>query len=257
APTGSGRAPVARVHEVGAVTPPDGPADAGTVLLAGDSVAWSLLAGFDRWTESHPDHTLQIDSLTSFGCPIGGRGRYRTVHERYTLPDCAAFADTVTTDLADHPPDAIVFVMGLGNLNGREIDGVWRDLGDPVHDRWLEDRVDDLATRLEEAGVPVLWLTFPYVRLADPEDPTRPWQEIPLNDPARVDRYNALVNRVLAGHDGVEVVDLAGWVATWPNGSFDPADRDGVHFSFRASARVVEWLAPTILMHLGVEPPPP
>jgi hypothetical protein len=37
---------------------------------------------------------------------------------------------------------------------------------------------------------------------------------------------------------------------SWPNGSFDPHDRDGVNFSFAGSARVSRWLVPQLLARL-------
>jgi len=249
--------PIPNVHETGAVLPAGGPADVGSVMLAGDSVAWSLLAGFDLWDRAHLHHTFQVDTVTSFGCPVGDAGEVDIVRVRPTGPECDAFRESLSSDLAARPVAAIVFVMGLADLNGRELDGEWRVMGDPVHDAWLLEQLDDVATRIEAADVPAFWLTFPHIRLVDVDDPTRPWHDIPVNDPGKVDRFNELIRQTVDRHRGIELVDLAGWLDTWPDASFDPADRDGVHFSFMAAGRVVEWLAPTILDRLGVAAPPP
>ena len=74
APAGGGAGAITNVRMVGAVTPADGPPDAGTVLLAGDSVAWSLLAGFVGWNSRNVDHTVQVDTHIAFGCPAGRAG---------------------------------------------------------------------------------------------------------------------------------------------------------------------------------------
>jgi peptidoglycan/LPS O-acetylase OafA/YrhL/lysophospholipase L1-like esterase len=248
--TGGGAGPITNVRMVGAVSPEDGPPDAGTVLLAGDSVAWSLLAGFVGWNRDNGDRTLQVDSHTAFGCPAGGAGTTRVVIEQATFPDCAPWHAELAQAIDRSSPDVIVLAMGLADLGGRPLDGQWRLPGDPAHDRWLLGRLDALATTMEQQGVPVVWLTFPHIRLVDTGDPTRPWSDIPVNDPARVDRFNQLLRETVARHPGIELLDLAAWVDTWPNGSFDPHDRDGVHFSFAGSEKVAAWLAPQLLARL-------
>ncbi|HET6951645.1 MAG TPA: acyltransferase family protein [Acidimicrobiales bacterium] len=244
---------------LGAITPRDGSPATDTVFLAGDSVSDSILPGFLFWNEQpvRPARTFRVDTHVAFGCPVGGPGRMRDTVERETFPDCTVWHGELAGDLAASAPDVIVFVMGLADLRGREIGGRWREMGDAVHDRWLRDRIDELATTLEAPGVPVLWLTFPHIRARDPDDPTRRWEDIELNDPARVDRLNELAAEALADHPGVTTIDLDGWLATWPNGSFDPADRDGVHFSFAAADRVVRWLVPQITAAVDRAAPPP
>ena len=65
---------------------------------------------------------------------------------------------------------------------------------------------------------------------------------MPINEPGRVDALNALTSEVLAGHPGITRVDLWDWMNTWPGGSFEPADRDGVHFSGRRrTGRPAGW----------------
>jgi lysophospholipase L1-like esterase len=257
APAGEpGGGMLANLRVVGAVTPRDGAADAGTVVMAGDSVAWSLMPGFAFWNDDHPDRDLQVDSHIAFGCPAGGPGATRIVHEHAGWPECETWHDELDAALARSSPDLVVVVMGLADLGGRQFDGEWRVPGDRTFDRSELRRLDDLAARLDAAGAHVVWLTFPHVRVRDPEDPTRPWDDIPVNDAARVDRYNALVREAAAGHPGIRVVDLAAWVDTWPNGSFEPDIRDGVHFSFAGADRVGEWLIPQLLDELRPEGPP-
>ncbi len=242
--------PVDNARLLGAVTPEDGPPDAGTVFLAGDSVAWSLLAGFTTWNRTHADSTLQVDTHIAFGCPAGGPGAARVVVEQPTPADCGPWHADLAAAIDGSAPDLVVMVMGLADLGGRALDGGWRQPGDPGHDRWLLDRLDALAATMEGRGVPVVWLTFPHIQLVDVGDPTRPWSDIPINEPARVDRYNELLRATASRHPGIALVDFAAWVDTWPNGSFDPRDRDGVHFSFAGSDKVAAWLVPQLLARL-------
>ena len=242
--------PVDNARLVAAVTPEDGPPDAGTVLLAGDSVAWSLLAGFTTWNRIHADTTLQVDTHIAFGCPAGGAGTARVVVEQPTPVDCGPWHADLGAAIDASSPDLVVMVMGLADLGGRAVDDEWRLPGDPTYDRWLLERLDTLATTMERRGVPVVWLTFPHIQLVDVGDPTRHWSDIPINEPARVDRYNELLRATAASHPGITVVDFAAWVDSWPSGSFDPRDRDGVHFSFAGSDRVAVWLVPQLVARL-------
>ena len=238
------------LRAIAAIAPTGDAVPKGTILLAGDSVAWSLLPGLSLWNDRHPARALQVDTHLAFGCPAGGPGRTWILEEQQTFPECDSWHADLGAAIARSSPDLVVLVMGLGDLGGRPIDGEWRPPGDPVHDRWLADRLDTLATVIDAQGVPAVWLTFPHVRVPDTRDPTRPWQDVPVNDPTRVDRYNELVRATVDRHPGIEVVDLASWVDTWRDGSFHPQDRDGVHFTFGGSERAGGWLAPLLLQRL-------
>jgi hypothetical protein len=230
-----------------AIMPPGGRRPEATVFLAGDSVSWSMMVGFNSWDRSAPDRAVRVDTHIAFGCPLGGPGTVRDVQVHTTFDDCATWHPGLRRALARSRPDVVVLVMGLADLGGRYIAGQWRDLGDPRLDSWLGDRIEHIADVLDGQGAPVVWLTFPHVRTRDPADPTRTWATIAINDPARVDRLNEIIGEVAARHPNISVVDLAGWLETWPDQSFDPADRDGVHFSWAASDRVVAWLMPRVL----------
>jgi peptidoglycan/LPS O-acetylase OafA/YrhL len=247
-----------QTRAVGAIAPdPDQPPATDTVLLAGDSVAWSMMAGFRYWNDAGHSRRIRLDTHIAFGCPVGGAGMVRDASEHPTFEDCNTWRPDLAGALATSGPDAIVMVMGLEDLNGRPVDGRWRQLGDPRYDRWLERRMAEVAGEFETSGVPVLWLTFPHIRMKDVHDPTRAWQDIEINDPARVDRFNQLLRQAVAGYPHIRVVDLAAWLETWPDQSFRPEDRDGVHFSFAASDRVDAWLIPQVLGAIGPTRPRP
>ena len=240
------------MRTIGAVAPDPGqPPATDTVLLAGDSVAWSMMVGFRYWNDAGHSRRIRLDTHISFGCPVGGAGTVRDATKHATYDDCNSWRPDLRGALAASNPDAIVMVMGLEDLNGRPIHGRWRELGNPRYDRWLERQMSDVAREFEARRVPVLWLTFPHIRMGDMKDPTRSWKDIDINDPAKVDRFNQVLRRAVAGRPHITVVDLAAWLETWPDQSFRPEDRDGVHFSFTASARVDAWLIPQVLAAIG------
>jgi lysophospholipase L1-like esterase len=123
----------------------------------------------------------------------------------------------------------------------------WREPGDPVFDRWFARRVDRVADALTSGDAPVVWLTYPYVRVRDRDDPTRSPDSIPLNEPDRVDAVNAVLRRVVADRPGITLLDLSSFVASWPD-QFDPELRDGLHFTMPGSMRVANWLVPQLLV---------
>jgi peptidoglycan/LPS O-acetylase OafA/YrhL len=223
---------------------------AGRVLQVGDSVSWSLLGGLSGWNDRHPDQQLRADAHFAFGCPLSGPGRWKGPRGRTdTTPYCRTWLPDLPAAIERSAPSLVVMTMGLGDIGGREVGGEWRELGDPVFDRWFADRVDRVADALASGGVPVVWLTYPYVRMADRDDPTRSPDAIPLNDPARVDALNAAVRHAVAGRPGFALLDLNAWVATWPD-QFDASLSDGVHFTMEGSWRVANWLVPQLLAML-------
>jgi hypothetical protein len=147
--------------------------------------------------------------------------------------------------------DVVVFTSGVFELGERQFAGDWYHLGEGPYDAWLRDRLDELADVLTSAGVPVVWTTFPHVRLHDSTDPTARWQDLAANDPARVDRLNGLVAEVAADHPAIHLADLAAWTRTLPGGEFDPEMRDGAHYTWAAARPLARWLVPEVTSVVG------
>jgi peptidoglycan/LPS O-acetylase OafA/YrhL len=229
-----------------------GPTGAGVphVLLVGDSVAWSVGPSFTAWNEAHPGDQLAVEGYTPFGCPLGGHDVPLHMFGGPWEPwaECLAWHADLADVVARSDADVVVFTSGVFELGTRRIDGRWVHIGQRTYDRWLRGRLDALADLLASLDVPVLWTTFPHVRLHDADDPTRPAEEVDSNDPARVDRLNELVREVAAGRPGFRVVDLEGWTEALPGGEFDESLRgDGVHYSWGAAEPLGAWLAPQVL----------
>ena len=45
--------------------------------------------------------------------------------------------------------------------------GAWRPWGDPASDEWGRGKLTHLADTRASSGVPVVWLTYPDVRIPD------------------------------------------------------------------------------------------
>jgi peptidoglycan/LPS O-acetylase OafA/YrhL len=219
------------------------------VLLLGDSVAWSLGPGFLSWNQDHRDDQVAVAASTPFGCPLGGFDAPLRIAGRPwgASGDCGWWHGHLTQVVTHSDADLIVFMSGLFELGERRIDGRWRHIGDPAYDRWLRDRVAGLADVLASRGVPVVWATYPHVRMHDPADPTVGWADMDENDPSRVDGLNRIVAEVIGDRAGFRMLDLAAWTRTLPGGEFDPDLRDGVHYSWGAAERLGDWLVPEIL----------
>jgi hypothetical protein len=227
---------------------PDGGAPAALrVLLVGDSLSASMIAGLEGWNESHPDQQIWVDTHTVFGCPLVDTGVTPLLGAWTTTAQCVDWHQDLDNALVKWDTGAVLMMMGLADLQGHVLDGRMADIGDPVHDEWFRTELDRLATTLTEPGIPVLWTTFPHVRMESPAEPTKDWTDFAINDPWRVDRLNEILADVAAAHPGVTPVDLDGWVHGWPGGEFDPARRDGVHFLDAGSDLAADWLVPQLI----------
>ena len=246
--------PFLRMH--GVVKPVDGRDPVARILIAGDSMPVSLIVGLETWNENHPDRQIWVDSHTAFGCPLVDTGVSPMEVAWPTLPECVEWHHDLSEALVKWDDDVVFLNMGLTDLQGHRIDGEMIDIGDPVHDRWFVDEVARMADTLTEPGMPVVWATFPHVRFESSWEPTKTWEEFPINQPWRVERYNELVLSVIADRPGIDVVDLDAWVRGWPD-PFDPELRDGVHFLDESSPLVAEWLVPQILAVAPARPSGP
>ncbi len=219
------------------------------MLLLGDSLAWSLGPGFLAWNHDHRDGQVAVAASTPFGCPLGGfDAPLRIAGRRWPAnANCAWWHDHLADVVGDSDAAVILFTSGLFELGERRIDGRWRHIGEPAYDRWLRDRIGAVADVLASRGVPVVWTTYPHVRMHDPADPTVQWPDLNENDPARVDRLNRIVAQEVGDRPGFRLVDLGAWTGTLPGGEFAPDMRDGVHYLWGAADPLGEWLVPRLV----------
>ncbi len=244
--------------DLDAVTPAAGGDEVVRIALVGDGLAGSMTSGLETWNADEADQQVRVDTHVAPGCPISTPGPVRLAGE--TIGDdiaCVGFGPRLPKLLDASGADAIVVVGGLADLGEREIDREWRHIGDPVFDDWLGDRYDDLADRLAAQDVPVLWATYPNVRLAPGNDGDGDWTTVADNDPLRVERLNEIIHDTVAGRDDFSVIDLDAWTQDLPaGGAFNPEYRlEGRDFTAAGADAAARWLVPKVLEATGTEPP--
>jgi hypothetical protein len=227
-----------------------------SVAVVGGSVAASLTPGFEAWNADHTDEQVRVHTHIADGCPLSGPGPVRLAGETVGEDtECAGFGPRLPRLLDEAAADVIVVVPSAADLGQREIDREWRHLGDPVFDHWMYEHLTDLADTLGDAGVPVVWATSPHLRLPPGGDLEGDWTTVADNDPARVDRLNALIRRVVSGRDNASVIDMGAWAQRLSRGEFAPNNREQNGDLTEAGAvGAVGWMVPELLAILGVEP---
>jgi peptidoglycan/LPS O-acetylase OafA/YrhL len=224
-----------------------------SLLLAGDSMALTMVQGFKDWNRAHPGEAFAFTSHLEMGCPVSGKAIVELGGKvSHTFPECNTFvADTAAQAAREHP-QAMFVIIGLADLgdhrfeSGPLADGRWHHLGEPAFDRWELDQLRHAATAFASTGVPVVWATFPDVQVHPLPDGDG---TAPENDPARVQRFNELLGQAVAGLPNVHLVDFNAWMKRWPGGEFSSSARfDGVHLSQPVgSDAAVRFVAPYIL----------
>jgi hypothetical protein len=217
-----------------------------------------MTSGLATWNADQADQQVRVDTHIVPGCAISAPGPVRLAGD--TIGEdiaCVGFGPRLPKLLDASEADAIVVVGGLADLGEREIDRKWRHIGDPVFDDWLADRYDDLADRLAAQGVPVLWATYPHVRLAPGNDGDGDWTTVADNDPLRVERLNQIIHDTVAGRDDFAVLDLDAWTQDLPGGgAFSATYRlEGRDLTEAGADAAARWLVPKVLEATGTEPP--
>ncbi|HVF04936.1 MAG TPA: SGNH hydrolase domain-containing protein, partial [Frankiaceae bacterium] len=211
------------------------PGGATKVLFLGDSVAQTLAAGL-------PDGDgFDVVNEAQLGCGLV-TGEYRYFGGQFRdLPQCATWPDTWRAAVDRHRPGLVAVLVGRWEVMDRKHEGEWRRLGDRAFDRYVTAQLDRAVDVLGAGGAKVAFLTAPYYLRGERPDGGR----FPEDDPARVDRFNALLREV-AARRGVAVVELGAALA--PEGTFTRHINgtliryDGVHVSAAGARLLRPWL---------------
>ena len=221
-----------------------------TIGFFGDSTGLMTGIGAQGWGV---EHGVQVLGDAKLGCPLLYVGEIRypgtdgTVTTTTPGEQCnfesgwRAYLDTYVVDLA-------VIQFGPFDVADHRLPGddEWHHLGEAEYDRYVRRMVEDAVGLFTGRGIPVAWLAAPHVALGTSPD-------YPGNDPARMDRFNALVREVVAKYPTATMVDLPGYLAGHlPGGESDAAARpDGVHFTAEAASTIAtDWLGPELLRRL-------
>jgi peptidoglycan/LPS O-acetylase OafA/YrhL len=220
-----------------------------TVLVVGDSMAETLANGVGGAVGQF--FGLNVVNGGDANCSLA-MGTFEV--ENYG-PNPSAPACNPTSGQAPWPvvwqhlvrknhPAVSVFLARLDVVN-RLFDGQWVHIGNAAYDHYLLARMRLAVRVLTSKGGKAIFLTSPYYDTGEQPNGA-PWPE---DNPARVDRYNAMLEQVAAEFPGKAFVIDLNKIAD-PNGHFqavidgvDVRFTDGIHWTFQGDC----WLAPRLL----------
>ena len=235
--------PVAPPAKPRRLVPADGTA---TITVGGDSVAYGLGYGVNRWATSSGE-PADIVNAGRFGCPVTRGGSYRYLQDIADFDPTCDWSQNFPQMMADQNPNVVVLSSGIWEIVDRRFagDDRWRHVGQPDVDNYILSEYLSAIDVLGSRGATVVLVTQPHIEAGTAQGYT----DLPESDPARIDRLNALLVQAAGLRPGVaQVIDLQGWVASQPGGELDPAKRvDGVHFTDDYSAVIGAWLGPQLL----------
>jgi hypothetical protein len=150
--------------------------------------------------------------------------------------------------VAAFDPDVVVILVGRWETMDRVHDGRWTQLGDPAFDDYLGGQLTQAVNIASARGATVVFATEPYNRRGERPDGGL-WPE---DEPARVDRWNALLHQVAAQHPAtVRMLDLGARLC--PRGEFAwqvngvRVRSDGVHLTPDGVRWLTPWLMPQLV----------
>lgn len=221
------------------------PGEQPRIAFFGDSVSWSL------GTYLPPQRDLAITVRSIQGCGIARLPDLLQLGDGGTnYPGCPEW-DTrwrKAVDLDD--PDVAVILLDRWELMDRRIDGVYRHVGDPVYDAYLESELELAISIVTARGAHVALLTAPYTRRAERYDGSLYDEDLP----ERVEAWNRLLYQAQARHpQQVSIIDLNARVCpegefTWTVNGGLQIRSDGLHFTVEG---VRAWVAPWLLPKLA------
>lgn len=216
------------------------------VLVAGDSVAWTLAEHFvPSWVGG--DFTIDYRSAY-LGCGIaGGQPLNEGRPVLWADPACEEWHDRWQAGVEAFAPDTVIVVLGAWEVLDHLIGGDVLEAGSAAYEQYLTERLDRGLATLTSGGARVVILTAPCYR-PEGEPPGRSTGD--RADDGRLAWFNAMLREVSARHPGVRVADLRAFLC--PGGEYDPSVRtDGVHVTAEGARGVWEWLAPQIGVNSG------
>ena len=237
-PDVSAAAMTSPVETVRPATPPRAGVRPHTVSVFGDSVAWTLM----RYLPPTPG--INFLDRTTIGCGVvrGGPYRYSGVSLEQK-PECDAWPERWAQRIGYDRPDVVLMVIGRWETVDRKWNGNWAHIGQPDFDKYLEGELRHALDILSSTGALVVVTTEPYNRHGEQADGSL----YPEDQPSRVNQWNALLRKVVAGRTNVTVLDLNKKLA--PNGGYTNKINgvqvriDGVH----PTPNAVKWMTPWLL----------
>jgi peptidoglycan/LPS O-acetylase OafA/YrhL len=240
------------------------PADARLGIAFGDSTMLETGMGLSAWGKETEDLVLPGTVGDLLGCGVSRGGERRSRGRSTVAPEgCDDWAETVPGQVASLREkfgrlEFAIVQTGPWDVADRILPGddTWREPGDPVYDGYLDRELSTAADLFLDQGLVVVWLLAPHIDVGRNEEPPPdpPYAE---SDPERMDRLNAMIERIADERQGVVTVDLGGHLRELPGGEMDADLRpDGVHFTVETATEVADWLGPAVLDAVASEPNP-
>lgn len=214
-----------------------GATNAHTVSVFGDSIAWTLM----RYLPKTPG--VAFMNHTVIGCGVVRGGPYRYFGETLDQkPECDTWPQRWSNRVENDKPDVVLLMVGRWEIMDRMFRGRWTHIGDPEFDAYLTHELTRAVDILGSTGAHLVVANEPYNRRGERPDGGL----YPEDQPERVDRWNALLRRVVGDRPNVTILDLNEKLA--PDGSYT-ADVDGIRVrsdGVHLTPEGVEWLTPWI-----------
>jgi peptidoglycan/LPS O-acetylase OafA/YrhL/lysophospholipase L1-like esterase len=226
------------------------------VMMAGDSMAESIVIGLQAWAEQ--TGAMSVKNQSVVGCALGRTGMTRAINVERAFEDrCTERDGALATAVSEFDPQLVVVAGSFFDVADRLPDGFdsWTHIGEPAYDEWLVGELRNLADTATSNGAQLVWLNSPHLDPVPGSTMLMGDPPYPEADPARVDRFNELLNQALDGRPNTTILDLQGWLRQQPGGEFDPSVRtDGVHFTYAGTAIFAPWLGDQLLTAAGRQP---
>ena len=206
-----------------------------TVAVFGDSMAWTMM----RYLPPTPG--FKFVDFTTIGCGVARGGPYRSTGETLTQkPECETWPSRWAQRISHAKPDVALLIIGRWETVDRVNEGHWTHVGDKAFDAYLGGELRRAIDILGSTGARVVVTTTPYNRRGEQPDGSL----YPEDEPDRVDAWNRLLRRTVAGRKNATVLDLNEKLC--PNGYYTnrvdgiKMRMDGLH----PTPQAVKWLTP-------------
>jgi hypothetical protein len=220
------------------------------VLVAGDSTAVNLAVGLRGHAAAFGD--IEVGSVARANCGMAPGGQRLNGWGVQNDP-CPDDLERVRDAAQRFRPDVVVVVDVLWELTDRKLPGddTWRSMGDPVYERFLRERLNQMYDALTSTGAHLVLVQYPLIQtgLAEATKPAKPY---PANDPARMVRWNGLLQELASTRPRASVADLRTWLIGQPGGELEASTRpDGLHYTAEFGRTIADGFLAAALIDAG------
>ncbi|QQS26250.1 MAG: acyltransferase [Actinomycetota bacterium] len=205
------------------------PIDVQRVLLVGDSNGFTSSIWLDKHPEALP-WQFKFWSGTNCGTTSGASRVWNM--GKIETDVCPNWLADLNSAVQAYRPDVVLVVsMGL-DLQQHDLgDGVWRSLGDPLHDAFIAEHQRAFVDIVAGTGARVGWFVQVPFHVVEREtgdfDDGDGWF---INRPESIERMNVLLEDLAANDPRVVLVPFDEFANSWPDGPLDEDFRpDGAH----------------------------